>query len=86
MFAVLVNGLRSIPFIILMVAIIPFTRFVVGTSIGTAAAMVPLAIAAIPFFARIVENALSEVPLGLVEASQAMGASPLQIIVKVLIP
>ncbi|MCH9644582.1 MAG: ABC transporter permease [Gammaproteobacteria bacterium] len=84
--AMLVNGLRSIPFIILMVAIIPFTRLIVGTSIGTAAAMVPLAVAAIPFFARIVENSLSEVPQGLIEASQAMGATPLQIIIKVLIP
>ena len=84
--AVFVNGLRSIPFIILMVAITPFTRFVVGTSIGTVAAMVPLAISAITFFARIVESAMLEVPSGLLEASQAMGATPKQIIAKVLIP
>ena len=84
--AMIVNGLRSIPFIILMVAITPFTRFVVGTSIGTVAAMVPLAISAIPFFARIVESAMLEVPNGLLEASQAMGATPKQVIIKVLIP
>lgn len=84
--AIIVNGLRSIPFIILMVAITPFTRFIVGTSIGTVAAMVPLAISAIPFFARIVESAMLEVPNGLLEASQAMGATPKQIITKVLIP
>ena len=84
--AIIVNGVRSIPFIILLVAITPFTRFVVGTSIGTVAAMVPLAISAIPFFARIAEGAMKEVPSGLIEASQAMGASPLQIINKVLIP
>ena len=80
------NGLRSIPFIILMVAIIPFTRFVVGTSIGTAAAIVPLTLAAIPFVGRIVETAMEQVPWGLVEAAQAMGATPLQIIYKVLLP
>ncbi|WP_104203577.1 methionine ABC transporter permease [Billgrantia saliphila] len=77
---------RSIPFIILMVAIIPFTRMVVGTSIGTNAAIVPLTIAAIPFVARLVEGALNEIPPGLVEAAQAMGATPHQIIVKVLLP
>jgi D-methionine transport system permease protein len=83
---IVVNIGRSIPFIILMVAIIPFTRFVIGTSIGTAAAIVPLSISAIPFMARLVESALLEVPLGLVEATQAMGATPLQIIGKVLVP
>ena len=72
--AMFTNALRSIPFIILMVAITPFTRLVVGTSIGTVAAMVPLAVAAIPFFARIVESAMKEVPAGLIEASQAMGS------------
>ncbi|ETX09928.1 methionine ABC transporter permease [Marinomonas ushuaiensis DSM 15871] len=81
-----VNIGRSIPFIILLVAIIPFTRFVVGSSIGTAAAIVPLAIAAIPFIARLIEGALLEVPSGLVEAAQAMGAKPKQIILKVLLP
>ena len=83
---VIVNIGRSIPFIILLVAIIPFTRFVVGSSIGTAAAIVPLTIAAIPFVARLVEGALLEVPAGLVEAAQAMGAKPTQIISKVLLP
>ncbi|MBZ6070824.1 MULTISPECIES: methionine ABC transporter permease [Aeromonas] len=81
-----VNIGRSVPFIILLVAIIPFTRLVVGTSIGTAAAVVPLTIGAIPFFARLVEGALMEIPDGLVEAARAMGAKPLQIIAKVLLP
>ncbi|WP_094752096.1 methionine ABC transporter permease [Psychromonas sp. CD1] len=83
---IIVNIGRSIPFIILLVAIIPFTRFLVGSSIGTAAAIVPLTIGAIPFIARLVEGALLEVPSGLVEAAQAMGATPLQIICKVLLP
>lgn len=82
----IVNVLRSIPFIILLVAITPLTRLIVGTSIGTTAAMVPLAISAIPFFARLVEAALSEVPVGLIEAAVAMGASTGQIVRKVLIP
>lgn len=81
-----VNAARSTPFIILMVAVIPFTRLVVGTSIGTAAAVVPLTIAAIPFIARLVETALREVPAGLIEAAEAMGATPLQIVLKVLLP
>lgn len=81
-----INAARSTPFIILMVAIIPFTRLVVGTSIGTAAAIVPLTIAAIPFIARLVETALREVPSGLIEAAEAMGATPFQIVVKVLLP
>jgi len=81
-----INAARSTPFIILMVAIIPFTRLVVGTSIGTAAAIVPLTIAAIPFIARLVETALREVPSGLIEAADAMGATPLQIVIKVLLP
>lgn len=84
--AAITNGLRSIPFIILMVAIIPLTRLLVGTSIGTAAATVPLTIAAIPFVARLVETALEQVPRGLIEAAQSMGATPLQIIYKVLLP
>jgi len=83
---VVVNIGRSIPFIILLVALIPVTRFIVGTSIGTAAAIVPLTIGAIPFIARLVEGALLEVPSGLVEAAQAMGAKPMQIISKVLLP
>lgn len=81
-----VNAARSTPFIILMVAVIPFTRLVVGTSIGTLAAVVPLTIAAIPFIARLVETALREVPAGLIEAAEAMGATPLQIVTKVLLP
>lgn len=81
-----VNAARSTPFIILLVAIIPLTRLVVGTSIGTAAAIVPLTVAAIPFVARLAEAALREVDHGLIEAAQAMGASPLQVVWKVLIP
>lgn len=77
---------RSIPFIILMVAIIPFTRMLVGSSIGTNAASVPLTIAAIPFIARLVEGALNEVSPGLIEAAQSMGATPWQIISRVLLP
>ncbi len=84
--AMIINVGRSVPFIILMVAIIPFTRRVVGTSIGTTAAMVPLTVAAIPFVARLVETAFKEVDDGVVEAALAMGASPFQIICKVLIP
>src|SRR5690606_5945004 len=80
------NAVRSTPFIILLVAIIPFTRLIVGTSIGTAAAIVPLAIAAAPFVARLVETALREVARGLVEAAQAMGATTWQIVYKVLVP
>lgn len=81
-----VNAVRSIPFIILMVAIIPLTRFLVGSAIGTTAAIVPLVIASIPFIGRQVETSLKEVPAGLVEAAQAMGATPAQIITKVLLP
>ena len=80
-----VNATRSVPFIILVVAIIPLTRAIVGTSIGTNAAIVPLTLAAIPFIARLVENAIREVDAGLIEAARAMGATPLQIIRKVLI-
>lgn len=81
-----VNAVRSIPFIILMVAIIPITRFIVGSAIGTTAAIVPLVIASIPFIGRQVETSLKEVPSGLIEAAQAMGATPFQIISKVLLP
>lgn len=81
-----VNAGRSIPFIILMVAIIPFTRLLTGTSIGTTAAIVPLSIGAIPFVARLAEAAFNEVPQGLIEAAQAMGATPMQIITRVLVP
>lgn len=82
----IVNATRSVPFIILMVAIIPLTRILVGTSIGTTAAIVPLTISATPFIARIIEGALKEVEYGVIEAAQAMGATPLQIIKKVLLP
>ena len=82
----IVNAVRSTPFIILLVAIIPFTRLVTGTSIGTWAAVVPLTLAAAPFIARLVETALREVDGGLVEAAQAMGATTSQIVWKVLLP
>lgn len=82
----IINAVRSIPFIILLVAIIPFTRLVVGSSIGTTAAMVPLVIASIPFIGRQVETSLREVPEGIVEAAQSMGATPMQIISRVLLP
>ena len=84
--AFIINMIRSIPFIILMVAIIPFTRFLVHTSIGTTAAIVPLTIAAIPYIARMVETSIREIPSGLIEAAESMGATPMQIIRKVLLP
>ena len=86
MLGTIVNALRSIPFIILMVAIIPLTKFLVGTSIGTTAAIVPLTVSTIPFLARLVETSLRTVPYGLVEAAQSMGTSPFKIIKKVLLP
>ncbi|MEQ4924991.1 methionine ABC transporter permease MetI [Proteus hauseri] len=82
----LVNVFRAIPFIILLVWMIPFTRMVVGTSIGLQAAIVPLTVGAAPFIARMVENTLLEIPNGLIEASRSMGATPMQIIKKVLLP
>ncbi|PRX32517.1 D-methionine transport system permease protein [Orenia metallireducens] len=81
-----INITRSIPFIILMVALIPLTRIIVGTSIGTSAAVVSLTIGAVPFIGRIVEGALKEVDGGVIEAAQAMGANPWEIISKVLLP
>jgi len=81
----IVNAARSTPFIILVVAIIPLTRFITGTSIGTSAAIVPLTIATIPFFARLVEAAIRESDSGLIEAARAMGATPMQIVFKVLL-
>ncbi len=81
----IVNATRSTPFIILVVAIIPFTRLIAGTSIGTSAAIVPLTIATIPFVARLIEAAIREVDRGLIEAARAMGASRWQIVTKVLI-
>ncbi len=82
----IVNATRSTPFIILMVAIIPITRMIVGSSIGTTAAIVPLTISAAPFIARIIESSLLEIDKGIIEAAQSMGASPMQIIRKVLLP
>jgi len=84
--SILVNIFRSIPFIILIVWMIPFTRVLVGTSIGVKAALVPLSIGAAPFIARMVENSLLEIPHGLIEAARALGAKPYQIIIKVLLP
>ncbi|MEW7850990.1 methionine ABC transporter permease [Massilia aurea] len=81
----LVNTVRSFPFIILMVALVPFTRIVAGTSIGPLAAAVPLSFAAIPYFARLVEQQLHEVPRGVIEAAEAMGATRLQIVTRVLL-
>jgi len=82
----IVNAARSTPFIILVVAIVPLTRLLTGTSIGTWAAIVPLTIATIPFFARLVESAIREIDKGLIEAARAMGATPFQIVFKVLLP
>jgi len=81
----LVNTVRSFPFIVLMVALVPFTRVVAGTSIGPLAAAVPLSLAAIAYFARLVEQQLREVPRGVIEAAEAMGASPFQIVTRVLL-
>lgn len=82
----LVNVGRSVPFIILMVAIVPLTRLLVGTTIGTTAAIVPLVVAAIPFMGRVVEQSLREVDPGLVEAAVAMGSTHRQVILRVLLP
>ncbi|WP_412850826.1 methionine ABC transporter permease MetI [Chryseobacterium sp. PMSZPI] len=84
--SILVNIFRAIPFIILIVWMIPFTRILAGTSIGVNAALVPLSVGAAPFIARLVENSLIDVPHGLIETARALGASPLQIIKKVLLP
>lgn len=83
---VVVNLTRSFPFLILMIAVIPFTRFLVGTTIGNNATIVPLVLAAAPFVARLVESSLLEVDRGVIEAAQSMGASPWQIICRVMIP
>ncbi|KHE71089.1 methionine ABC transporter permease [Halobacillus sp. BBL2006] len=85
-FSTIVNFFRSIPFIILLVAILPLTRLVVGSSIGTAAAVVPLVIFSAPYIARLVESSLLEVKPGVIEAAEAMGATPWQIIFRVYIP
>ncbi len=83
---VVINVVRSVPFLILLFAIIPFTRWVVGTTIGSPAMIVPLVVAAAPFVARMVESSLKEVDRGVVEAAEACGASPLQIVTRVLLP
>lgn len=82
----IINVLRSIPFIILMVAILPFTRFVVGTTVGTGAAIVPLVVFVGPYIARLVENSLLEVPQGIIEAADSMGATSWQIVWRFLLP
>lgn len=83
---IVINLLRSIPFLILMIMVFPLSRVIVGTTVGTVATIVPLVVAAFPFIARLVESSLREVDAGVVEAAQSMGASPLQIICKVLLP
>lgn len=83
---VIINLLRSVPFLILMILVFPITRFIVGTPVGTVASIVPLVIAAFPFVARLVESSLREVDPNIVEAAQSMGATPFQIIAKVMVP
>ena len=83
---VLIHLLRSVPFIILMVMIIPLTRLIIGTSVGTVASIVPLTVAAFPFIARLVESSLREVNPNIIETAQSMGATPMQIILHVLLP
>lgn len=83
---VIINLLRSVPFLILMIMVFPLTRWIVGTAVGTTASIVPLVIAAFPFVARLVESSLREVNPDIIEAAQSMGASPLQIVMKVMLP
>lgn len=83
---VCINLLRSVPFLILMIMVIPLTRLIVGTPVGTVASIVPLVIASFPFIARLAESCIREVNPGVIEAAQSMGATPMQIIIKVLIP
>ena len=83
---IIVNLLRSVPFIILLISVMPFTRFILGTTLGSSAVIPPLIIASAPYIARLVESSLKEVDKGVIEAAQSMGASPFQIIFKVLIP
>lgn len=83
---VIVNLLRSIPFLILMIMVLPLTRAIVGTTVGTVASIVPLVIAAFPFIARLAESSLREVDPNIIEAAQSMGASPFQIIIRVMLP
>jgi D-methionine transport system permease protein len=84
--SLIIDATRSTPFVILLIAIIPFTQMLVGTSIGTTATIVPLSVAATPFFARLVSNTLLEIPRGLIEAGRAMGATHTQIIHRILLP
>ena len=83
---IVVNIIRSIPFLILLIAVIPLTRLITGTTIGSTATIVPLVIAAAPFIARLVESSIKEVDYGIIEASLSMGASPMQVVTKVMIP
>lgn len=83
---VIINLLRSVPFLILMILVFPLTRLIIGTAVGTVASIVPLVIASFPFVARLVESSLREVNPNIIEAAQSMGASPMQIIIKVMIP
>ena len=83
---VLINLLRSVPFIILMVMVIPLTRVIIGTSVGTVASIVPLTVAAFPFIARLVEGSLREINPNIIETAQSMGATPMQIILHVMLP
>ena len=83
---VIINLLRSVPFLILMVMVIPLTRLIIGTSVGTSASVVPLVIAAFPFVARLVESSLREVSPNIIETAQSMGATPLQILLRVMLP
>lgn len=83
---IIINLLRSVPFLILMIVVFPLSRLLVGTTVGTVASIVPLVIAAFPFVARLVEGSMRELNPNIIEAAQSMGASPLQIIVKVMIP
>ena len=83
---VIINLLRSVPFLILMIMVFPLTRLIVGTAVGTTASIVPLVIASFPFVARLVESSLREVDPNIIEAAQSMGATPMQIILKVMLP
>lgn len=83
---VIINLIRSVPFLILLISVIPVTRFIMGTSLGPKATIVPLVIASAPFIARLVESSIKEVDAGVIEAAQSMGASPMQIIYKVMLP
>ena len=85
-FGIIINIFRSVPFLILLVFLIPFTRLVTGTSIGTTATIVPLTIGTIPIVARMVESSLKEIPSGIIEAAQSMGASPVEIIFRFMLP